>query len=92
MPQDTQDRDVCAGGNVSIDESSFTFVNHHTVVCNVTFATTPPGANSSYSVPAKSGSTPGTTVVGYTSGITGTYGYTASCCDKDETNPNIKVQ
>lgn len=90
MPQEA---DVCSGGTVSKADSSFTFTNHHTQACVVNFVTTPPGANSSYTVPAKSGSTPGTAVVNYTSGTTGDYPYTKpSCCGAEMTNPAIKIQ
>lgn len=90
--QTTQNVDVCAGGIASTADSSFTFVNNHPQICSIAFTpTTPPGANATYAVPAMSGSTPGTKTVNYTSGITGTYGYVASCCPQD-TNPNIKMQ
>jgi hypothetical protein len=90
MPQEA---DVCSGGNVSKNDSSFTFVNHHTQSCDVDFTTAPPGAGSSYTVPAKSGSTPGTTVVYYTSGIAGDYPYNKpACCGAGMTNPAIKIQ
>jgi hypothetical protein len=86
-----QERDICAGGTVSIDESSFTFVNHHNQACNIQFLTTPPGANQNYTVPAQNGSAAGTVTVDYTPGITGSYAYTASCCPQ-QTNPVIQMQ
>ena len=88
-----QEKDVCSGGTVSKTDSSFTFTNHHNQSCTVTFTTTPPGANTTYTVPAASGGNPGTATVNYTSGITGDYGYAKpSCCGAEETNPSIKVQ
>ena len=89
MPQEA---DVCSGGTVSKNDSSFTFVNHHTQQCDVTFIKTPPGADSSYTVPAKSGSTPGTTVVNYTAGITDDYPYNKPAFCPEMTNPAIKIQ
>lgn len=89
----SQEKDVCSGGIVSKDQSSFTFTNHHNTSCYVSFSTTPPGANQSYTVPAKVGPTPGTTTVNYTSGITGTYSYAKpACCGAGEDNPSIKMQ
>lgn len=88
-----QEKDVCSGGTVSKNDSSFTFTNHHDASCSVSFLTTPPGANQNYTVPAKVGSTPGTQQVNYTSGITGTYAYTKpTCCGAEQTNPNITMQ
>lgn len=86
--------DVCAGGTVAAgsNQTSLTFTNNHNQACNISGLNLPNAnpAGPNYTVPARSGSTPGTMTITFTP-TAGNYPYTPDCCDKD-TQPVIIVQ
>lgn len=81
----------CADGGSASQGETFEFENHSEEVCTIgscsTFLT-----QSSYSVPAKNGTTPGSVSASVQSNIAnGSYDYTASC-RKKRGNPQIHIQ
>ncbi len=83
--------DVCAGGTIDAGANTITLTNNHRVACNITSCSMP-GFPVPTQVPAKQGSTAGSTVVTLSSPATcGDYPYTPDCCDQG-TPPAIKVQ
>jgi hypothetical protein len=87
------DHDVCAQQTVASGTTTITFVNHHNEVCTIDGLGNLVDCGNSFTVPAKSGSTPGTKTCNVLSTATpGTYDYTASCCGRKRTNPSIILQ
>jgi len=84
--------DICAGGTTN--GGSITFENHHEEACTIGGLGNLLSCGNSFSVPAKSGSNPGTlTCTILSTAAKGTYPYTASCCSrKTQTNPAIIYQ
>ncbi len=84
--------DICAGATLAAGTTSLKFTNHHHQVCNITGLNLPNAnpAGPNYSVPAQSGSTPGTLTISFTS-TAGSYRYNSNCCPQ-LTQPVIIIQ
>jgi hypothetical protein len=87
--------DLCAGGTVAHvnGRASVTLTNHRANPCTITGLTLPnpsPAPNPNYTVPAASGSTPGSLTITFDC-VAGNYSYSSACCNQ-LTNPVIIVQ
>jgi hypothetical protein len=85
--------DVCAGGTISKNDTSISFVNHHEEACTLSGCTMPGWPTTNPVVPAKSNGVDGTLTVPLSTPATvGSYSYSGSCCGGKRGAPVIKVQ